>query len=92
MTAEAADGVWCGGLNPLELTELEVASGVALGSVHYPAWADDEKAPLDALFDELRTILQRGKCVVLAFSGGRDSSFDAATPAASPVGMASTTR
>ncbi len=69
----AADGIWGGGANPLELTELEIASGVVLGSVHTPAWANDEKDPLDALFDELRRLLERGKCV-LAFSGGRDSS------------------
>jgi hypothetical protein len=74
MTEPAAvNRPWAGGHNPLGLTELEVASGVVLGSVEPPEWPETAGDPLEALFDQARRILAAGRCVV-AFSGGRDSS------------------
>jgi asparagine synthase (glutamine-hydrolysing) len=69
---------WSAGANPLNLTQLEVASGVVLGSVDEQPWPQDPRDPLDVLFEEARQILQRGRCIV-AFSGGRDSSAVLAT-------------
>ena len=80
-TAEAgawAARTWAAGPNPLGLTELDVASGVVLGTVAVPPWPEVTGRPLDVLFDEARKILERGRCVV-AFSGGRDSSAVLAT-------------
>ncbi len=76
-TAWAAK-TWGGGPNPLGLTDLDVASGVVLGTTEAPAWPEVTGEPLSVLFDEARKILERGRCVV-AFSGGRDSSAVLAT-------------
>ncbi len=64
---------WAGGANPLGLTELDVASGVVLGTSEPARRPPARSDPLDVLFDEANRILRRGRCVV-AFSGGRDSS------------------
>ena len=64
---------WALAPNPLRLTELDIASGIVLGTNKPPQWPEVERDPLDVLFDEARELLQRGRCVV-AFSGGRDSS------------------
>jgi hypothetical protein len=77
LTATAAQP-WALGANPLELTELDVASGVVLGTVGQPEWPAGDDGPLDVLYNEVRTALERGRCVV-AFSGGRDSSAVLAT-------------
>ena len=69
---------WAGGPNPLGLTELDVASGIVLGTIEPPRWPRVEGRPLQVLFDEARALLQRGPCIV-AFSGGRDSSAVLAT-------------
>jgi hypothetical protein len=77
--AEAwAAKTWAGGPNPLGLTDLDVASGVVLGTTEAPPWPEETGEPLDELFDEARKILEWGRCVV-AFSGGRDSSAVLAT-------------
>ena len=64
---------WAGASNPFGLTELDVASGVVLGTSEPALWPPARRDPLDVLFDEANRILRRGRCVV-AFSGGRDSS------------------
>jgi asparagine synthase (glutamine-hydrolysing) len=74
---------WALGANPLGLTELDVATGTVLGRVDasgvdasgadHKRWPETDADPLEALFDEARRLLGRGRCVV-AFSGGRDSS------------------
>ena len=64
---------WAGAANPLGLTELDVATGVVLGTSEPAPWPPARSDPLDVLFDEANRILRRGHCVV-AFSGGRDSS------------------
>ncbi len=69
---------WAGGPNPLGLTELDVASGIVLGTIEAPRWPRAERPPLQVLFDEAKALLQRGPCIV-AFSGGRDSSAVLAT-------------
>jgi hypothetical protein len=71
-------GPWAGGPNPLGLTQLDVASGIVLGTIEPPRWPRVEGRPLQVLFDEARALLQRGPCIV-AFSGGRDSSAVLAT-------------
>jgi Asparagine synthase len=71
--ASPAARPWALAPNPLGLTELDVASGIVLGTNEPPHWPGVERDPLDVLFDEARELLQRGRCVV-AFSGGRDSS------------------
>ncbi len=76
--ASAATRTWAGAANPLGLTELDVATGLVLGSVAVPPLPDVARDPLDVLCDEARDLLQRGRCVV-AFSGGRDSSAVLAT-------------
>jgi asparagine synthase (glutamine-hydrolysing) len=64
---------WAGGPNALGLTELEVASGVVLGSGPSQPWPLVDKEPLEVVLDEARDILRRGRCVV-AFSGSGGSS------------------
>jgi len=71
--APAASAPWTKGLNPLGLTNLEVASGVVLGPMSCEPFPEADTDPLQALYTEARKILDRGRCVV-AFSGGRDSS------------------
>lgn len=64
---------WAGARNPLGLTELDVASGMVLGTTDAEGWERSEGDPLTALEGVCRDLLERGRCVV-AFSGGRDSS------------------
>lgn len=64
---------WAGGRNPLGLTELDVATGMALGTTSAEGWERSEGDPLSALEGIARDLLARGRCMV-AFSGGRDSS------------------
>jgi len=68
------DRPWSGGPNPLWLTELDVATGMVLGSVAPEPWPESGDDPLAALEREARELLGGGGRCVLAFSGGRDSS------------------
>ena len=67
-------GSWMGCPNPEGLTTLEVATGVVCGTAHHLQRQDDGRAsPVAVLNDVLRPLLECPPLVV-AFSGGRDSS------------------
>jgi asparagine synthase (glutamine-hydrolysing) len=65
---------WYPKANPLQLTMLEVSSGVVLGQGMEPRRVVDSRThPLEVLRDVARSLLRTPPCI-LAFSGGRDSS------------------
>jgi hypothetical protein len=70
---------WSSGPNPLGLTDLQVATGVVCDTDrHGPDVRPVDRHPLVALEAVLRPLLERPP-VVVAFSGGRDSSALLAT-------------
>jgi asparagine synthase (glutamine-hydrolysing) len=74
MTIDQAGLSWRGGPNPLALTDLEIAAGVVCSTESSSAMAHVSSAdPLAALDGVLRPLFDRPP-VVVAFSGGRDSS------------------
>jgi Asparagine synthase len=92
MTSEAIPDLgadWVSGANPLGLTDLEVASGIVCNTDRaWPRPSTTAEDPLGALDDVLLPLLERPPLVV-AFSGGRDSSalLAAATRAARRSGL-----
>lgn len=64
---------WAGALNTLGLTDLDVATGMVLGTAGDEEPVASHDHPLKVLEAIARDLLTRARCVV-AFSGGRDSS------------------